>query len=150
MGLDQYMYITKEYLNDMYYEVLGEPIRDENGEIQFYDEKPVLDEIAYFRKSNWLHGYMDRLCQFKTGRDIGNCEYFIFDQEDLIYLLKKCREVIECDSVAIAEELLPPQPGFFFGPTTIDDWYFEDIQDFIDKMEEYEENDNQYAYYAWW
>ena len=30
------------------------------------------------------------------------------------------------------------------------DYYFEDVQDFINTMKEYEEDDNQYVYYAWW
>ena len=150
MGLDQYMYIAKEELEEDYYEYLGKEVKDENGELQYYDEDEVLQEIAYFRKSNWLHGYMDRLCESKVGHNIGDCEYLIFTQEDLINLLDTCREVVECESVAIAEELLPPQSGFFFGPTDIDEYYFEDVQDAINVLKQYEEDDNQYAYYAWW
>lgn len=150
MGLDQYIHIAKEYLEEDYYKVLGEAVKDENGEIAYYDEESVLTEIAYFRKSNWLHGYLDRLCESKNNHDIGNCEYFVFNQQDLINLLDACREVVECDSIAIAEETLPPQEGFFFGSTAIDDYYFEDVQDFINTMKEYEEDDNQYVYYAWW
>lgn len=150
MGLDQYMYISKEILDEDYYEYLGEEVKNANGEVEYYDEESVLSEIAYFRKSNWLHGYFDRLCESKTGHGIGNCEYFIFSQEDLINFLDVCREVVECDSIAIAEEMLPPQSGFFFGSKAIDDYYFEDVQDAINALKEYEEDDNQYAYYAWW
>ena len=149
MGLDQYMYKVKKELEEDYYEHLGEKVKDEFG-YEYYDIEPVLDEIAYFRKSNWLHGYMNRLCQSKMGHDIEDCEYLILSQKDLIDFLNVCREVVECDSVAIAEELLPPQSGFFFGSTAIDDYYFEDVQDAIDALSPFEDGDNRYAYYAWW
>lgn len=149
MGLDQYIYISKENLTDDYYEHLGEAVY-ENDEIQYYNDTSVLTEIAYFRKSNWLHGYFDRLCEERTGHDIGDCQYFVFSKLDLHLLLETVRDVIATDSVAYAEDWLPPQPGFFFGSTAIDDYYFEDLQDFINTMEKWEDSDEQFVYYAWW
>lgn len=149
MGLDQYIYISKENLTDNYYENLGEAVY-ENDEIQYYNDTSVLTEIAYFRKSNWLHGYFDRLCEERTGHEIGDCEYFVFNKRDLHTLLETVRDVIATDSVAYAEDWLPPQSGFFFGSTAIDDYYFEDLQDFVDTMEKWEDSDEQFVYYAWW
>ena len=149
MGLDQYIHITKEELTEDYYTELGEKTHNEYG-VPYYDESTVLDNILILRKENWLHGYLDRLCQSKTGHEIGNTDYFVFTQEDLKDLLNTCREVIESRSVAIAEELLPPTRGCFFGSYTINADYFESIEDFIKDMGEYEEDDNQYVYWAWW
>lgn len=150
MGLDQYLYVTKKELENEYYENIGEPVYNNNNQIDYYDETEILEEIAYFRKSNWLHGYLNNLCITKTGHDIEDCEYFVFTQKDLINLLNICKEVVECNSITYAEDWLPPMSGFFFGSTAIDKYYFEDIQDFIDTMSPYEEDEYQYVYYAWW
>lgn len=149
MGLDQYIYISKENLTDDYYEHLGEAVY-ENDELQYYNDSNVLTEIGYFRKSNWLHGYFDRLCEERTGHGIEDCEYFVFSKHDLHTLLEIARDVIATDSIAYAEDWLPPQSGFFFGSTAIDDYYFEDLQDFVNTMEQWEDSDEQFVYYAWW
>ena len=150
MGLDQYLYVAKEELEQDYYEHLGEKICEETSEIYYYDETEILEPIAYFRKSNWLHGYLNKLCLERTYHEIEDCEYFIFSQQDLKNLLALCREVVEYKSIAYAEDWLPPMSGFFFGSTAIDEYYFEDVQDFINDMEVYEEDNFQYVYYAWW
>lgn len=150
MGLDQYLYVAEERLEEDYYEHLGEPVYDENGGLAYYDDKYVIQEIAYFRKVNWLHGYLDKLCESKTGHYLGNCEYFVFSKNDLNEFLDVCREVIECESIHIAEELLPPTRGCFFGCYEVNDEYFEEVKDFIEMMEQYSEDDAQYVYWAWW
>ena len=136
-------------MTDDYYEHLGEAVY-ENNRLQYYDDSNVLTEIAYFRKSNWLHGYFDRLCEERTGHGIEDCEYFVFSKHDLHTLLEIARDVIATDSIAYAEDWLPPQSGFFFGSTAIDNYYFEDLQDFVDTMEQWEDSDEQFVYYAWW
>ncbi len=149
MGLDQVLYLSKEELTEDYYEYIGEKIIDEDGDY-YYDYSTVLYNILNLRKVNWLHGYMDRLCKIKTGHELGNTDYLILSQKDLKDLLATCREVVETESTVIAEELLPPTRGCFFGGYEINDSYFESIQDFINTICEYEEDDNQYVYWAWW
>jgi hypothetical protein len=149
MGLDQKLYIAKEELTEDYYIRLGEKITDEDG-VCYYDESTVLDNILYLRKVNWIHGYMDKLCKSKTGHEVGNTDYFVFNQKDLNKLINICREVVKTKSVTIAEELLPPTRGCFFGCYEINEDYFESVQDFINVMCEYEEDDNQYVYWSWW
>jgi len=41
-------------------------------------------------------------------------------------LLDTVNKVLEINS--LAEELLPPQSGFFFGSCELDDWYFEKLK----------------------
>ena len=153
MGLDQYIYVIDEQveLDDEYYERLGEPVYDDDGEIDYYDETAIMKEIAYFRKVNCLHGWMDRLCEEKTDHEIGNCHYFIFSKEDLQRLLDDCKQVLAAKSESVARELLPPTEGCFFGSYVIDRCYYEDIQDIIKQLSEYAESDDkQFAYWAWW
>jgi hypothetical protein len=46
--------------------------------------------------------------------------------EALKTLLKLVKEVLADKN--LAEELLPPMAGFFFGNTEIDDYYFQDLE----------------------
>ena len=48
-------------------------------------------------------------------------------------LLDVCKEVK--NNPEKAEELLPPQSGFFFGDVTIDEYYFQDIDKTIKIIE---------------
>jgi len=39
-----------------------------------------------------------------------------------------------------ADDLLPPAEGFFFGSTTIDDWYWDDVKETIGTISRLLEN----------
>jgi hypothetical protein len=52
-----------------------------------------------------------------------------------------------------AMELLPPTSGFFFGSHTIDEWYWQDIKDTIEKLDtalEQSVDDATFEYLASW
>ena len=66
------------------------------------------------------------MCQ--DGTD--NCAIYCLYKEDLIALKNLCEDVLL--EPERAEELLPTQSGFFFGPTEYDDWYFSDIKETIE------------------
>lgn len=48
-------------------------------------------------------------------------------------LLSRCKQVLEDHS--LAETLLPTMPGFFFGSTEYDEYYFENVQEVYDYVE---------------
>lgn len=151
MGLDQYIYEVNPdvELDEDYYERLGVKVVEDDGLI-YYDESGILSEIIYLRKVNWVQGYMDRLCQEKVGHELGNCQYLIFDNGDLRKLLDVCDEVLESKSESVAIELLPPETGCFYGSYDIDDWYWSDMEDFVEEMVGYVGGDRKYAYWSWW
>ena len=90
--------------------------------------KEVEYEVAYWRKANAIHNWFVKNVQ--DGKD--ECEKFDVSIEQLQSLVSACKSVLARHS--LAEKLLPPTSGFFFGNTDIDDWYFEDLQKTINML----------------
>ena len=84
--------------------------------------------VGYFRKVNFLVKYFADL-----GFDVENQTPFYITKEQVTELRNRCQEVLSDHSKA--EELLPTMSGFFFGSTSYDEWYLEDIKDTIDIIE---------------
>lgn len=129
MGLDIYFWKRvrtesdeKEYIDrcERYKKIFD----TDNYENRINDDKVV--EIGYFRKVNFLMGVFDRE---QTG------EYIKIDKHDLLDLQERCKTVLEHRDTATANAFLPPQSGFFFGGTDINDYYFSDVEDVADWLE---------------
>jgi hypothetical protein len=84
--------------------------------------KEVTIEAMYWRKANAIHKwFVDKV---QDGED--NCREFEVSLEQLEELLEVIDAVL--DHPERAGELLPPQEGFFFGGTDMDDWYWQDLK----------------------
>ena len=82
---------------------------------------------AYWRKSNQIHKWF--VDNVQDGND--NCGEYYVNQTKLVELLNLVNK-------ALAERnpnLLPPQEGFFFGGTDIDEWYWLDLKNTKDKLD---------------
>ena len=83
--------------------------------------------VAYWRKVNSVHGWFVNNVQ--NGED--DCgEYYVSHS--------KLKELVNACTLAIANKdpnLLPPQSGFFFGGTDIDEWYWKDLMDTIEQLQ---------------
>ena len=88
-------------------------------------------QIGYFRKFNALHSYIVKT--FANGID--NCQDIILYKEDVEQIKKVLDDVLEANTEEKAKELLPTQSGFFFGGTDYDEFYFEDVKDAADLMQ---------------
>jgi hypothetical protein len=76
--------------------------------------------VAYWRKANAIHAWFVEHCQ--DGRD--ECQESYVDRDQLQELLDLCEKaLIDKDA-----DLLPPQSGFFFGSTEINEWYWDDLE----------------------
>ncbi len=82
---------------------------------------------AYWRKANWIHSWFVR--EIQDGED--DCGDYYVPQEKLIELLALCKHALENKDPS----LLPPQAGFFFGNTDIDEWYWHSLNDTISQLE---------------
>ena len=120
MGLDMYLtahgYLSSHREGDddksqKIGEIMGSPFR----------VKEVRADAGYWRKANAIHRWFVENVQ----DDEDNCQEYDVDDDQLRELLECCRAVLADPSKA--EELLPPQEGFFFGSTEIDDGYWHDI-----------------------
>lgn len=111
-------------------------------------EKVVREEVMYWRKANhireWFNQHLEGGCE--------NCVEKPVTKEMLENLIKDCEIVLNYN--AKAEELLPTAPGFFFGSTEYDVYYFEDLKDTIKGLKEVIANtdweNEEITYDEWW
>ncbi len=129
MGLDIYFWKrvrtendNKEYENHR--KEMVERYKFNDYHMLINDDKVI--KIGYFRKVNFLMGVFDKE---QTG------EYIKIDKYSLESLLDLCNTVLKSKDIRTAEKYLPPQSGFFFGCTDINDYYFSDVEDVADWLE---------------
>jgi hypothetical protein len=131
----------------------------------------IVEEVAYWRKFNALHGWFVNECA--DGKD--DCKEMYVSTEtlqEITDILKQVKNVIDksekttkvlqdwdgkdyevstyqCEDEVM--ELLPPTQGFFFGDGEIDDWYRKNVDSTIEIFEGLLQDDNgDYYYEASW
>lgn len=95
--------------------------RNRNGNVE-------AEEIAYFRKVNFLVRFFG-----ERGFDIPEQTPLEITKGMCEELLERCRAVLE--DVTTCKELLPTMDGFFFGSTAYDNYYIQDIELVVHKLE---------------
>lgn len=127
----------------------------------------ITDEAYYWRKANQIRGWFEA----HLSEPVDNCQNSIVTKEDLEELIENCARVLglvdedymslEWDdydmtkaSEQIAEEVLPPQSGFFFGSYEYDEWYYHDLFRTLQAMTTLLNDtdwENERLYYSeWW
>jgi hypothetical protein len=178
MGLDMYL-SKKTYVKNWSHQ---KPEDQHNvtvikGDVQRTDIKPerisyVVEEVAYWRKFNALHGWFVDNC----GNGEDNCQEMYVDivqLEELLGILKEVREKLNSsnkvkkvlqdwngkdyevevyDNAYEISELLSPHEGFFFGSYNIDEYYKNDVEETIEVIEGLlsEEGSGDFYYQASW
>lgn len=108
----------------------------------------VTTQVAYWRKANAIHQWF--VDNVQSGED--NCSEYYVPTDSLIDLRDTCTAVLADPSQA--GELLPPQEGFFFGSTEIDEWYFDDLRYTVEVLDKAlaaeDETFHNYYYRASW
>jgi hypothetical protein len=133
MGLDMYL-SGNRYISE-YSEVDQEFDKNINSDAvkrllpQGVRIQKIQVEAAYWRKANAIHNWFVQYVQ----DGIDDCKEYEIDKRKLKQLYDTCKEVLEDRSSA--EDLLPTAGGFFFGTTEYDDWYFEILEQTIEKLE---------------
>ena len=155
MGLD--MYLTAEKYISAYdfasddaketYRKISEAV----GADEFRDkDTPTMHvkmTVGYWRKANQIHSWFVRNVQ----DGVDECQESYVSIEQLDELRETCLAVLADTSKA--GELLPPQSGFFFGSTDIDDWYLGDLHHtvkMIDRIKEHLPEDWSINYQSSW
>ena len=133
MGLDMYLY-REQYFSGYGYNG-NEPsiyhaIMDAAGMVGCEDVPSVTVTacVAYWRKANAIHAWF---CALDGGRD--ECQKIPVSIEQLRELRNLCDSVLL--QPAIAQDILPPQVGFFFGSYEIDEWYMQDMRNTITQID---------------
>jgi len=137
MGLDMYAYAAKAG-------ILDDTDQVDFASKLFNDGKPIegVDtDLAYWRKFNNLHGWMEALYRKKGGLDESfNCNTVRLMPQDL--------DVLE--SLALSKAL-PPTAGFFFGATEpMDDDDKQAVLEFVQKARAIIAEGGAVAYDSWW
>ena len=100
-------------------------------------------EIAYWRKHNRLHGWMEELWREKTGEEGDfNCEELQLELIDITNLEK-----------AILKNKLPQTEGFFFGGDSYEDYeeyYMVDDLKFVKEARQAIMEGDEVIYNSWW
>lgn len=129
MGLDMYAFSVKaeDAIGDF------EIRRDSEGSVD-------RTEIAYWRKFNALHGWMEDLYRAKGGtKDSFNCVPVRLTVEDLTKLTDD-----------VLKKNLQPREGFFFGEQKIYPEDIEAVYTFVGKALAEIRNGNAVYYDSWW
>ena len=146
MGLDMYLH-AKKYVEKVNWQALQD--NDElsydspevvfplwNNIVETAGMKDVAVDIygvhvevtcAYWRKANQIHKWF--VDNVQGGED--NCgEYYVSHEK-----LKDLLDLVNRALVERNPNLLPPQEGFFFGGTDIDEWYWQDLKNTKAKLD---------------
>jgi hypothetical protein len=140
MGLDMYLY-KKTYVKNWEHNPAMEQHQIEvkkNGVVR-NDIKPsrisyIVEEVAYWRKFNALHGWFVEKC----AGGVDECQDIYVSEESMSELLNALKEVsnaLSVGNVDASKEVLPPTQGFFFGSDDVDDYYVESVNSTIETIE---------------
>jgi hypothetical protein len=125
MGLDMFLYKKSWVPYDKRKEVkvVGLPgVKNERV-------KEVTEEVGYWRKANHIHKWF--VDNVQNGDD--DCKEYYVEKEQLEELLGIVKSIL--NDRKLANRLLPTQSGFFFGGTDYDNYYFEDLQNTKEMLE---------------
>ncbi len=165
MGLDMYLtkriYIGSQYKHNKITGTIN--LKKNNKKIEINKNKinSIIEDVYYWRKSNAIHNFFVDNVQ----EGINNCQnYFVpyeklkllfkYIREDLKYLdnIKKIKkdsnntEYYIFENVKIDKLKLKPLSGFFFGSTNIDNWFYHDLKNTLEKLEPIIDEYSEYYY----
>ena len=148
MGLDMYL-SARKYINKIDWDLLDRNsdsdtryanaitpeyrnVVDMAGMSHIQDDNDVYGahvqvNCLYWRKVNAVHNWFVENVQ----DNVDNCHEYYVSQNKLIELLDTCKEAYKNRD----PKLIPPQDGFFFGGTDINEWYWAGIKYTIDELE---------------
>lgn len=115
--------------------------------LDMYLYRKEISEVAYWRKANAIHGWFMQLT------DEDNCTPVHVSMNALVQLRDDVQKVLDEGSMEAVMEYLPPTPGFFFGDTEVNEYYWMELKDTLTKLNDIIENssdDQEFEYCASW
>jgi hypothetical protein len=133
MGLDMYLSAERYIWSDENGEI-DEAINNAGIDTKGMRVKGVRVDAMYWRKANAIHNWFVNVIQ--DGED--ECKPHNVEVEQLRELVALCKDVLaHQDDPEYAAEHLPPMEGFFFGDTGIDEYYYGDLEETIEGLEKF-------------
>lgn len=134
MGLDQYLSVKKFLSEYTDREKFNEVKNIFN--INEADSGEVSLTLGYWRKANAIHGWFVKNVVEDPVEWSGEAVWI--DREKLMELRAACQALVDCkeakderEFLDVVGKLLPPEEGFFFGSTEIDEYYITCLEDTI-------------------
>lgn len=135
MGLDMYLYANKYVSRKDYNQKVGEYDYATNAAfaeiVSILNAESIVDNewsgihvdlpVGYWRKANQIHAWITDNC----ADGVDECQRVYISKSKAEELVSICKQVIAQPS--LANELLAPRMGFFFGSDEIDEWYINDL-----------------------
>lgn len=133
MGLDMYLSAERYIWTDENGDI-DKAINDAGVDTKGLRIKGVTVQAMYWRKANAIHGWFVENVQDNDD----DCRPHEVEVEQLKELVELCKDVLaHQDDHAYAVQHLPPINGFFFGDTGIDEYYYGDLEDTIEGLEKF-------------
>lgn len=128
MGLDMYLNASKHLYREESFELV-EKIKKMTGSSMI--PRRIVFDAMYWRKANAIHKWFVDNVQF--GED--DCKEYDVDIDQLKTLCSLLDKMLSMPKEE-AIKLLPTTSGFFFGSTEYDEWYWKDIEETRDRLNE--------------
>ena len=137
MGLDMYLY-RKEYVSTFAWSQDEKDVKEANLHsviANHFNVDPNMGGIyvdicvAYWRKANAIHGWFVNT----LAGGVDECQPIYVSLDKLIELRELANSVVLAP--AMAGDILPPQEGFFFGSSDIDEWYISDMKNTVEMLD---------------
>ena len=137
MGLDMYLY-RKEYVSTFAWSQDERAVKEANLHAviaNHFNVDPSMGGIyvdicvAYWRKANAIHGWFVNT----LAGGVDECQPIYVSLDKLIELRELANSVVLAP--AMAGDILPPQAGFFFGSSDIDEWYINDMKNTVEMLD---------------
>lgn len=137
MGLDMYLY-RKEYVSTFAWTQDEKAVKEANLHsviANHFNVDPNMGGIyvdicvAYWRKANAIHGWFVNT----LAGGVDECQPIYVSLDKLIELRELANSVVLAP--AMAGDILPPQEGFFFGSSDIDEWYISDMKNTVEMLD---------------
>lgn len=135
MGLDMYLFRRKKLReND-----------EEYNNLVMESQK----EVMYWRKANQVRQWFVDHTELEVN---DNCRDILVSKETLEQLRNDCATVLTNHSKST--ELMPTSSGFFFGGTEYDEWYYLDLKNTVEAVDqiltETDFDTEDIIYTEWW
>ena len=161
MGLDMYLSV-RESISNWNFDIEDKGNNDRFTAIvaasgitvkESYPVVEIKNTEIYWRKANQIHGWFVENC----GNGLDEGQYMPVSRDKLVELHNTCTMLLDTKSKGLANEMLPPTPGFFFGTYEIDDWYWQDLEHthkelsgLLERITDENKWDYEIEYYASW
>ncbi len=104
----------------------------------------IEEQVAYWRKANQIHKWFVEKCQ----GGVDECQTTYVSHEQLAMLVEECEACLT--DPKNSKNILPTQPGFFFGNVEYNQYYFDDLKHTVRQLKPLLKEKGEFYYRSSW